>query len=536
MTQTRLQTLTRAELLDELRLFGHPLESSELDALIASDLVPFLDGDDGDVFPLFTLVQVVDAAGGGHGGTMDELRARARIFADAIDGVADGLSEAVRALRRILTTRAVLGELHRMLPVLEHAALESLRGDARFEWRMRMCLGELQELLQQDSVRDDEPTPIMAHKVAGAREAAIQRGARRPRVTARSGAAIIPGLLPQPSRGLVAPGAEPYWPNGEPTADPEVNDSSAQPATVRMPFLAERAEESPTGSPLKSSTAPFPSVPDAEEAQEVTEPFVSGNLRPRHGVTDSPGWDVKPSWDEEDESETGLEEPLATAASAPTLSVPNVVDEPLNRLMLRPTPLSSVAMQMQPEIELPRSSSHRELREKELDTAPGAADTSAVEIVSGLDRPSRTTTIVGEPGPQSTVGPRTQEEQAVPSDGGRTARNRDRPEDRPTPRSGVPEAATAANELVRTPEASAEQASTEQASTEQASTEQASTEQASTEQASTEQASTEQASTEQASTEQASTEQASTEQASTEQASTEQASAEQASAEDATTE
>ncbi len=325
MTQSRLQTLTRAELLDELGLFGHPVESSELEALIASDLVPFIDGDGGDVFPLFTIVQVVDAIGGGHGGTVEELRARAQMFADAIDGVADGLADSVGEIRRVLTNRAVLGELHRMLPVLELAALESLRGDARFEWRMRMCLGELQELLEQDSIREGAMTPILASDVADAREVAQRRGTRRARVTSRSGAAIVPGLLPVPTNPRIAPGAPPYWPNGAPDSDSDEERQSAAPSSVRMPFLAERLEENSDAGLPKPITAAFPSAPDMGDAREVTEPFVSGNATPRQVVTDAAGWD------DDDLLETAPQGDRSASGDSPIPIVPNVADEPFRR-------------------------------------------------------------------------------------------------------------------------------------------------------------------------------------------------------------
>ena len=306
MTQTRLQTLTRAELLDEVRRLGHGLDSADLDALLALDVVPFSETDEGDMFPLFALVQVVDALDTGAPLMMDELRERSRTFMDAMDGVANGVSSAHRELRQLLAQRSVLGELHRMLPVMEIGALETLRGEARLEWRLRMSLAEITRLLATDRFRDDAMTPVRPPRTTSSASQRATPSVRKPRLTTRSGAAIIPGLLPTNDAGVpteleppvpragdagnptetLDAGDEP-WPSPSqtilrggrqpaPGVGPHRVDDDGSPIEigVRMPFLAD-LDDSDSNLPPKSATAAFQTVNDPESEREETEPFIS---------------------------------------------------------------------------------------------------------------------------------------------------------------------------------------------------------------------------------------------------------------------
>ena len=293
MTQTRLQTLTCAELLDEVRRLGHELDSVELDALIALDVVPFDETDDGDMFPLFALVQVLDALNTAAPLTMDELRERCRTFMDAMDGVANGLSSAHRELRELLAQRAVLGELHRMLPVMESGALETLRGEARLEWRLRMSLTEITRLLATDRFRDEAMTSVRPPRTT---RSASQRAAgshRKPRLTTRAGAAVIPGLLPKSEPQKLAEASTPAerddapWPvppvSGKPPTpgvgphEIDIEEKSPVETGVRMPFLADQFDDSDCGLPPQSHIAVFPTADDVEPEQEHedTDPFIS---------------------------------------------------------------------------------------------------------------------------------------------------------------------------------------------------------------------------------------------------------------------
>ena len=281
MTQFRLHTLTRAELLDEVALLGHQMDASELDALMALGVLPFVETEKGDRFPLVALVQTLDALDASAPLVMDELKERCQIFLDAMDGVANGLTSAHRELRQLLNERAVLGELHRMLPVMESGALETLRGDARLEWRLRMSLAEIGRLLATDRFRDEATTPLQAESTttAGRRKSPM----RKPRMTTRSGAAVIPGLLPKTeasaNRRAVdarleaaarppAPGVGPYQVDDE--------DKSPIETGVRMPFLSDHDFESDASIPVRPSP-PVDIDDDGHEDtdHEDTEPFVS---------------------------------------------------------------------------------------------------------------------------------------------------------------------------------------------------------------------------------------------------------------------
>jgi hypothetical protein len=65
------------------------------------------------------------------------------VYSAAASGLRPTYARARDMLSDQLNERAVLGELHRMLSVLEAPALETLRGSARLEWRMRTAQREL---------------------------------------------------------------------------------------------------------------------------------------------------------------------------------------------------------------------------------------------------------------------------------------------------------------------------------------------------------------------------------------------------------
>ncbi|MCB9533619.1 MAG: hypothetical protein H6698_04795 [Myxococcales bacterium] len=285
MSDATFQSLSRAELLQELAKLGRALESEELDAVVDMGIVP-IGPDSSRPFPMFALVQLVDCAAIRGSGDLDELRRREVVFSSALEGTPEGLTGAHRELRQALATRAVLGELHRMLPVLEGGALETLRGDARLEWRVRSSLAEIARMLATDRYRDHAMTPILARpgvedtlsrarsvraqieKLIDASEAppqldaAAEPGAatadeaegrraaapRRPARTMRTGAPMVQPERagedePVPARSAIAPPPEPYLPG---------------PDDVHAPgYLRARSAPEPPGAPENSGFADF---------------------------------------------------------------------------------------------------------------------------------------------------------------------------------------------------------------------------------------------------------------------------------------
>lgn len=151
--------LTRAELHDELAKLSRAMEPAEIDALVGMDVLPVRSVDAAG-YPTFALTLLVDALAIRGAGDLDEVRRRAAAFRAAYEGETAGLERAHRELRRALAERAVLGELHRMLPVMEWVALETLRGDARLEWRIRQAIQEITALTASDRYRDESFTPV----------------------------------------------------------------------------------------------------------------------------------------------------------------------------------------------------------------------------------------------------------------------------------------------------------------------------------------------------------------------------------------
>ena len=284
MTQFRLQTLTRAELLDEVARLGHQMDSAELDALMALGVLPFVETDSGDHFPMAALIQFVDALDAGAPLVIDELKERCHIFLDAMDGVANGLASAHRELRQLLSERAVLGELHRMLPVMEAGALETLRGDARLEWRLRMSLAEIGRLLAADRFRDEAMTPVRAPSITT--DGCEAPPTREPSVTTRSGTAVIPRLLSKTESpanreavdSMMEPESRPPAPGVGPHQVYEDEKSPIE-TGVRMPFLRDRDLDSDASVLVRPRVADDSAADgsdfEADSDHEDTEPFVS---------------------------------------------------------------------------------------------------------------------------------------------------------------------------------------------------------------------------------------------------------------------
>ena len=182
MPELRFQTLTRDELLDEARLLGRACDVVELDTLEQMRLVPaVIEAEELLGYPLMSLIQVIDAAMIHDPRVLDEMRRRARVFEAALAGDAASLTAAYREVRQTLAARAVLGELHRMLPVMEWGALETLRGDARLEWRLRQALSELSTVMATDRFRDQTRTPVAGVRPVGGKSPIWQRAAAEAR-------------------------------------------------------------------------------------------------------------------------------------------------------------------------------------------------------------------------------------------------------------------------------------------------------------------------------------------------------------------
>ena len=202
MSDVTFHCLDRDELIEELRKLGRDVAPGDVATVVGAGLAPVVGGQ-GRRFPAFTLVQWVDAVRPDAAGEGGDLRARAAALAAALDGSPAGLSRAHKELRVALARRAVLGELHRMLPVIESSALETLRGDARLEWRIRTSLQELARALAAD------------HSVAPTPER-DERPARRSHPTMVTGA---PRIHAEEAHGggeeatlRIAPPPEPYRP------------------------------------------------------------------------------------------------------------------------------------------------------------------------------------------------------------------------------------------------------------------------------------------------------------------------------------
>ncbi|MFT6629144.1 MAG: hypothetical protein ACJA1R_002418, partial [Flavobacteriales bacterium] len=180
---TTLRLLSLDEFVDEAQLLRLRVDAGGVRRLMALGTLPFLGSDLLPRFGLTALLMLADCLESDALGRVDALSERAQLFASAAAGVSSSYALTFNALRGDLAKRAVLGELQRMLPVLEPSALQSLRGDARLEWRMREALDELSVAIAESDLSDHTYTPAMGMDVVEQTSNSQITGELKPRRT-----------------------------------------------------------------------------------------------------------------------------------------------------------------------------------------------------------------------------------------------------------------------------------------------------------------------------------------------------------------
>jgi tetratricopeptide (TPR) repeat protein len=141
---TTLPTWDRASLLDELRKLRRPIAPHRLDVLVSCRLIPTVSSASGSpVFSPLSLLALLRAAAEASPATSELLRDDAEIYRAALRADRYALAE-LRA--RIAAWRAESGQLG---DVVSHfarvapGALDSMRGDARLDWRLWQAEAQL---------------------------------------------------------------------------------------------------------------------------------------------------------------------------------------------------------------------------------------------------------------------------------------------------------------------------------------------------------------------------------------------------------
>lgn len=241
-------------------------------------------------FPL-TALPLLSELARGDGDTADVQR-RADLYAAAAAGLAPAFDSAFEELRQHIDERSVLGELHRMLPVLEPAALATLRGEARLEWRMRQALRELSRLLAGTDVGTSGSRPAVSPEVASPAEEldpAATRTATGPRrlddpTTTQKTAAAMPDLTAEHDEATA--GRRPTPTPRPTTSDTVVPRAFDADATVEVEPEPERPtiRSAPHAAIGRHGEPPAPTVEFDVLRRDADEPAFPGTPAIEDGV------------------------------------------------------------------------------------------------------------------------------------------------------------------------------------------------------------------------------------------------------------
>jgi hypothetical protein len=249
MSEPAFQTLNRAELLEELAKLGRPMKADEIDALADTGALP-VGNVDASGFPMFALVQLVDGVAIRGIGDVETLRSRAALFRAALEGDGGAIIASREALDVALSRHAVLGEISRFLPVLEWAALDTLRGDARLDWRLRSAIAELRSF-ETPPEASSETARVTASSV-GIRVSGERPIAVLSRAVSSSSTALSPAVSDE--KAAQAAGRPPIAVAGPYMLGPEDFHPPGfkAEAGARVPVLREGGESRETVSPRVS--------------------------------------------------------------------------------------------------------------------------------------------------------------------------------------------------------------------------------------------------------------------------------------------
>ena len=167
MSDDTTHIFTPSAFLDEAAKVGCSLDAAKLERFMDLRLLPTATLGDGTVgLPMLALASLADATSADAAQRAPILREQAEVFTTALRGDAVALRATYRRLRHHIASRAVLGELHRMLPVLEASALDTLRGDARLEWRLRQTLNAISARIASNAFLSEDPPEALEPEAA----------------------------------------------------------------------------------------------------------------------------------------------------------------------------------------------------------------------------------------------------------------------------------------------------------------------------------------------------------------------------------
>ena len=141
MSLMTLATWHRSELTEEFGKLRRDLSPSLLNSLLLAGLVPAEEGQGvASRFTALAIVPILQAQASSQPFEDERLPREARPFLEMQRGVRAAASLCIQRVEQTLVRCASLGTLSSMLTQWDAATLESLRGDARLEWRLTQLL------------------------------------------------------------------------------------------------------------------------------------------------------------------------------------------------------------------------------------------------------------------------------------------------------------------------------------------------------------------------------------------------------------
>lgn len=261
--------------LRETEKLGAPMTRADLDAAVTQGWVPRSGVADALWLATAVLVPLLPV---GPNDDRDAARDRAYALDRALRGRSDGLRELADLLDGLLARYAVLGELHAALSFASPAALDSLRGPARLEWRMRDVRTWVAELLVRRTgssaipvLTRPEGTPSGSNPAAHA--GPVPRQSPTPISSASAGAGSA-GVAGAPSTGPLAVAQSPRPAAASATGPVPVHRPAGPPPVPSAAGTVSRASGAipvPTGSVPRTSGS-FSPLPAAVPRPASTAP------------------------------------------------------------------------------------------------------------------------------------------------------------------------------------------------------------------------------------------------------------------------